>query len=363
MLTPRAWLFALVLTSAAPFAASAATAAPTEAALGILIPLGPPEYEPILSAIENDHVERHGPFTYHVGRIAGVPVVANVAPMDGPVTRALSAQDMLQHYTIRALLYPGTSGAHLGPDRMRIGDIVLGAANVDFGNFFFSRDGDIVGNEFGHEKTGQTHPGTLWMAPMPLAHLACAAHAVAAQTERPSWLNPHAPRLTPDRPDIFYFGRQGTSTMWLANQPFIRKIDDVFHVIDEDGDWDSALVASMHGVAFIEVSTISDSAPALPETPRGIPVPPPGAPSANVLAQRQSDAIIVALIRRSGQALLSETGGTLRTSPWPDAYFDDPKAAASAAVPRWLRPGIACAEGRQPLERRPIHTDRIARSG
>ncbi|GBQ89034.1 hypothetical protein AA13595_2542 [Gluconacetobacter johannae DSM 13595] len=302
-------------------AARAATS--DRAAFGLLVPVGPPDYKMIFDQLQDDHVQTFGPFTYHAGRIHGVPVVVSVAPMDGPLMRSLAAQEMLHHYRIGAFLYPGTSGAHLGPEAMRIGDIVLGAANVNFGNFFMSKSGDLVGNEFGHEKSSPTHYDGLYLDPSLLGRLACAAHRVATHTTLPGWLNPHQPRTTPD---IFYYGVQGTSTMWLANTDFIEKTNRIFHVIDEDGDWYSNLVATIYHVPFIEVSTISNSIFALPETDRGIPQPPDGkGPKANVTAQRISNAVILDLIAHDGLAILAEQHATPTVSPYPAGVFQDPK--------------------------------------
>ncbi|MCQ8242506.1 hypothetical protein [Rhizosaccharibacter radicis] len=318
------WMLGLVVVLCMISGAGRAVAAPAApAALGILVPVGPPDYRMIFDRLTDDSVQQFGPFTFHAGKIGGVPVVINIAPADGPLMRSLAAQEMLHHFTIGAFLYPGTSGAHLGPDTMRIGDIILGAANVDFGNFFLSKNGDVTGDEFGHERfAGKTHYGPLYLDPALLARLACAADRVAGSTRLPGWLNPQHPR---DRPDIFFYGIQGTSTMWLADRDFMQRIDRVFHVMDEDGDWYSNLVATLYRVPFIEVSTIADSVPELPDTERGIPVAPAGAPKAPVVAQRISDAIMLDLIAHDGNAILAARFDTPTRSPYPASAFADPK--------------------------------------
>ena len=314
-------MLALGLAFATGSAAAARPLGPPR--LAVLAPVGPPDYAVLLDQLKGARVETFGPFSYRVGKIAGVPVVVSIAPMDGPLMRALAAQDMLVHYDIRAFIYPGTSGAHLGPDQMRVGDVVLGAANVDFGNFFMGKDGAVVGDEFGHEKSSSTHYGTLYADPDLLGAMACAATRVAAQTALPGWLNPHAPRA---RPDIFYFGVQGTSTMWLANPQMMAKTDAVFHEIDEDGDWYSNLAATIHHTPFIEVSVIADSILALPETQRGIPVPPdPAEPKASVLAQRLAYRIALDLIAHDGAAMLRGHYTTPTADPFPTGAFDHPK--------------------------------------
>lgn len=300
--------------------AGSAQAAPP--ALGLLIPVGPPDYAPILSQITGDRIEQSGPFAYHVGKIAGVDVVVGIAPYDGPLVRSLSAQDMIEHFNIKALIYPGTSGAGIAPDRMRVGDVVLGAANVDFGNFYMAKDGTIVGNEFGHEKTGRHAIGTLYTDPQLLHWLACSARRVTAVTSLPAWLNRPAPRA---RPAVFYYGIQGTSTMWISNLDLIRRIYQVFHVIDADGDWYSDAAATLHHVPFIEVSTISNSILEYPRTDRGIPLPPPGADKASIIAQRLSDQIAIDLIAHAGKAILAGSFTNPSSDPFPSQDFDHPK--------------------------------------
>lgn len=290
--------------------------------LGLLIPVGPPEYKPIFDNLAGDVAQQAGPFTFHVGRIGGVPVVVSIAPQDGPLMRSLAAQAMLQRYDIRAFVYPGTSGAHLGPKDMRIGDIVLGAANVDFGNFFMDKEGNLTGNEFGHEESGRKRYETLYLDPRLLTKLACSARRVRERSPLPGWLNPGFAR---EKPDIFYYGVQGTSTMWLANPEFMAKTDRIYHEIDEDGDWYSNLVATLYGVPFIEVSTIADSILELPDTDRGIPASPAGSDAANVVAQRLSDAVMLDLIRHEGQAILAGAYSTPVRDPFPAGAFAQPK--------------------------------------
>jgi adenosylhomocysteine nucleosidase len=287
--------------------------------IGILLPVGPRDYQTVMARVRDPVARRFGPFDYTAGTIDGVPVVVGIAPIDGPLMRSLSAQEMLQHYAIKAFVYPGTSGAHLGPERMRAGDIVLGAANVDFGNFFMAKSGALERDEFGNDPVSLSHYRTLYLDPKLLAPLACAASRVAAHVTLPPWFEGHHP------PVIFYYGVQGTSTMWLANRAFIAKIVDVFHAIDEDGDWYSNLLATIYHVPFIEVSTISDSILQFPATERGAPTPPAGAgPGAGIIAQRISDAIVVDLIARDGRRILTATYATPVTNPFPAAAFDRP---------------------------------------
>ena len=288
--------------------------------------MGPPEYKVIFDALRGDHEERQGPFVYHTGTISGIPVVVSIAPQDGPLMRSLAAQKMLQHYDIKAFIYPGTSGAHLGPDQMRLGDVVLGAANVDFGNFFMARDGSVIGNEFGHEKTGRLRYSALYLDPKLLMPLACSARRVAEKTELPAWMNPGFSR---PKPDIFYYGIQGTSTMWLANKEFMAKLDASSHAMDEDGDFYSNVVATLYHIPFIEVSTIADSILELPETERGSPVPPAGSSEkASVVAQRVSNHIAIDFIAHSGAMVLAGGFATPVDYPYPAKVFETPKVMA-----------------------------------
>ncbi|MGI4796266.1 MAG: hypothetical protein ACRYG8_19855 [Janthinobacterium lividum] len=114
--------------------------------------------------------------------------------------------------------------------------------------------------------------------------------------------------------------------MWLADKEFMQKTNKIFHVVDEDGDWYSNLVATIYHVPFIEVSTISDSIFTLPETDRGIPEPPSGAGlKTNVIAQRLSNAIIRDLIAHDGMSIVSGHHDIPATSPYPSKVSNAPK--------------------------------------
>jgi adenosylhomocysteine nucleosidase len=233
-------------------ATTALASAPAPARLGILMPVGPKDYHVVFDNMKIDRHEQFGPFAYDVGTIRGVPVVVTIPSGDGPLIRSFAAAEMLHHYNIKAILYPGTSGAHLPTDRMRVGDIVLGAENVDFGNFFISHSGEIEASQF---ETKGAYAG-LYTDPRLLSALACAAQRVVSRSTVPAWLDANAQER---KPDIFYFGIQGTSRMWLADVDLMSKIQRTFHEVDEDGDWYSDLLAVMYHVPFIEVSAISDS--------------------------------------------------------------------------------------------------------
>ena len=303
-----------------------------EPRIGILIPNHPPDYSVLLNAFHQEADEHFGPFEFRLGTEAGVPVVLVLPPADGPLLRSLAAQSMFEHYNVKAAVYAGTSGAHLGPDQMRIGDIVLGAKNVDFGNFFMSKAGEVVGGEF--DVPGQHRRfREFYLDARLLGYLACSATRVAAHTKVEPWANPAYPKETPR---IFYFGVQGTSTMWLANPEFIAKTRRAFQEIDEDGDWYSNLAATLYHVPFVEVSVISDSILEFPETERGLPTPPAGRKPTGYLAQRISNEIAVDLIGHFGRQMLSGTFDTPEESPFPAAYFSEP------THPRDLLKGLDC---------------------
>ena len=337
-LSPRLLAILLVVVPLHAVRASAEPSQPARAGsamvprIGVLIPNGPPDYRILMDAFTLQATEHIGPFTYRLGRIAHVPVVLVLPPADGPLMRSLAAQSMFEHYNIKAVIYPGTSGAHLGPGRMRIGDIVLGAKNVDFGNFFLSKSGEVHGGEFDTKAHHRPYQD-LYLDPHLLGWLACSATRVAANTHIAHWANPRFPRTSPH---IFYFGVQGTSTMWLANPAFIHKIHKSFGEMDEDGDWYSNLAATLYHVPFIEVSTISDSILEFPETPQGLPKPPEPGQSTSLIAQRISNHIAVDLIRRYGKQILAGSFTTPQQSPFPAAYFQKPKD------PQKLLDGLDC---------------------
>jgi adenosylhomocysteine nucleosidase len=253
-----------------------------------------------------------------------VPVVLNIAPVDGIVARSLAAEAMLHHYNVRAFLYAGTSGGHLDPQVMRVGDIVLAAKHVDFSNFFLGPNGEMTAGEFEGVQPGLRHVDGLYADPHLLGDLACSARGVANATTLPAWLNPGRPRV---HPSIFYYGIQGTSTIWSTDRAFIARTMTVFHEIDEDGDWYSAFVATLYRVAFIEVSVISDSIEEFPHDRFGSPPRPrtAAAPSSSVIAQRLSDRIAIALIAHHGADILRHAIPPPTTDPFPPAAYTSPK--------------------------------------
>ncbi len=315
---PRA--LALALASLLPFAAFAQAPDPTPR-LGLLIPVGPPDYAILLDAFKPTHDETDGPFTFRAGTVSGVPVVYYIAPTDGPLVRSLGAQAMLQHFNIKAFIYAGTSGGHLPPDQMSIGDIVLGAKNVDHGNYFLNRAGVVEPGSFNSIQKSMRHYGALYADPKLLSFLACSATRVAAHTETPSYLSPIDPA---HHPQVFFYGIQGTSTIWSDNLAYTKQTMNVFHEIDEDGDWYSNLVATLYHVPFIEVSIISNSILGFPNADRGTPKSPAGEPNTHVLAQRLSNRIAVDLITHYGQQMLTGTYTTPEEDPYPALAYNNP---------------------------------------
>lgn len=305
--------------------------------LGILIPIGPPNYTVITSRFRLIKKRTYGLFTFYIGSINRIPVVYCIQPFGGEFTRSLTAQSMAIHFNLKALIYPGTSGAHVAPPKMLIGDIVLGAKQVNFGNFFMSKTGKIIPDEF-NGVSSMGHYDVLYMNPRLLKHLACAAKYVATTTHIPTWLdNPY----THEIPTVYYYGIQGTSSMWLANKEFINKTDSVFHEMDEDGDWFSAVVAAIYHIPFIEVSTISDSILQLPNTARGIAIAPKiirkdGGESASVIAQNISDEIAVKFITTYGEKILTQRYRTPQKDPYTSIFYNDP------TNPQNLLSGASC---------------------
>lgn len=290
--------------------------------LGILIPKGPPDYALMLDALQNPKELVDGPFTYRTGTISGVPVVLCIQPMPGEVLRAMVALTMIHDFNIRVMLYPGTSGGHLPRGQMAIGDIVLGAKNVDHGNYYLDPNGNIEAGEFKAEQPGTTQYGPLYADPKLLSLLACSARRVAQATEVPAWMEP----VTADhRPQIFYFGIQGSSTIWSDNKAYTEATMRVFHEIDEDGDWYSNMASTLYKVPFLEVSVISNSIFAFSGRSHGTPATPPGAIGSHPFAQRLSNRITLDLIAHFGAQMLASTYTEPLQSPFPEENFQSPK--------------------------------------
>ena len=287
--------------------------------IGVLIPKGPPDYALLLDALRDGKIVKDGPFEYRTGIITGVAVVLTIQPTDGEVMRALGAITMVHDFNLRAVLYPGTSGGHLPRGEMGVGDVVLGAKNVDHGNYYLSPTGEIEAGEFNAMQPGMLHYGPLYADPKLLAMLACSATRVARATELPAWLAP----VTADKhPQVFYYGIQGSSTIWSDNRAYTEATMKVFHEIDEDGDWYSNLAATLYHVPFIEVSVISNSIFAFPERSHGTPESPKGEPNSHVFAQRESNRIALDLIGRYGKTILAGSYTTPTEDPFPKGVFD-----------------------------------------
>jgi adenosylhomocysteine nucleosidase len=290
--------------------------------IGILIPKNPPDYTLFLDALQNPAHVHDGPFDFLAGTLAGTPVVLIVQPAPGEVLRALGAITMIHDFNLRLLLYPGTSGGHLPKGEMGPGDIVLGAKNVDHGNYYLAPDGHIEAGEFTPIVPGQPYVGPLYANPSLLAMLACSTTHIAGDTRLPPWVDP----IRPDaHPQIFYFGIQGTSTIWSDNAAYTRATMKIFHEIDEDGDWYSNLAASLYGIPFIEVSVISNSIFAFPGRSHGTPANPATEPNSHILAQRLSNRILLDLIARHGIELLTGLYPNPSGNPYPLEHFERPR--------------------------------------
>ena len=325
MLRQLSWFLPLaVLPLGTPACTQPASAPPYDATprLGILIPKGPPDYTLWYEALQGRKDVSDSAFTYQTGTIGGIPVVLTVQPSDGEVMRSLDAITMIHIFNVRTILYPGTPGGHLPKGQMGVGDIVLGARNVDHGNYYLSPSGEIEAGEFNAMQPGMLHYGPLYADPQLLSLLACSATRVASSMTLPPWLDPVARNK---HPQIFYFGIQGSSTIWSDNRAYTEATMKVFHEIDEDGDWYSNLAATLYHVPFIEVSVISNSIFAFPERSHGTPAQPKGEPNSHVVAQRLSNRIGLDLIQRYGRQILSGTYTEPTQSPYPESFFLDPQ--------------------------------------
>lgn len=286
--------------------------------LGLLIPIGPAHYSSIYKKFKKIKSIRIGQFDYQVGSIYKIPVVICIQPFGGEFTRSLTAQVMVDHFNIRTLLYPGTSGAHIPPGQMHVGDIVIGTKQVNFGDFYMSPTGVLVPDEFSGVSSLKDFQ-YFYLNKKLEKYTACAAQYVADREKLPSWING---RYKVAKPEIYYYGVQGTSTMWLADKSFIKKTDDIFHEVDEDGDWFSATVAKLDNIPFIEVSTISDSVFEF----SGNGVPPQGVhrQTASQISQKISDKIILRLIKIYGKKLLHRKFSYPSVDPYPNLFYQTP---------------------------------------
>lgn len=282
--------------------------------IGILVPVSPSNYHLLTDYFIKNKTVQIEKFTYEVGHIYGVPVVLCIQPFGGVATRAISAQLMIDNFNVKALFYPGTSGAHLPPSKMQIGDIVVGTKQVNYSNFYMSPKGIIVPDEFkGKSSLGKYL--NIYINNTLERYVACSAAAVDNKTTIPKWVNG---KYSTRKPSIFYYGIQGTSTMFVADKIFVKKVNRIFHVIDGDGDWYSALVARLSDIPFIEVSTISNSI--YEYSGRGFPLREGHSQSASQIAQNISDKIVIRIIKKHGYNILNANYKYPIRSPYP-AYF------------------------------------------
>ena len=289
--------------------------------IGILVPRLPADYGLLFDALQHPATVSDGAFDFRTGEIFGVAVVMIVQPGPGEVLRAIEATAMMHDFNIRLLLYPGTSGGHLPAGQMAPGDIVLGARNINHGNYYLAPDGHMQPGTFVDPTSGRVYTGAFDADPALLPLLACSAARVASRTTLPAFV---APVRADRHPQVFYYGIQGTSEIWSDNPDYTHATMRVFHEIDEDGDWYSNLAANLMKVPFLEVSAISNSIFAFPSAPQGTPEHPAWEPDSHVLAQRLSNRIVLDLIRREGTKLLSAgfaAGGGPR---YDQAYFNTP---------------------------------------
>ncbi|MFC6644720.1 hypothetical protein ACFQBQ_03755 [Granulicella cerasi] len=289
--------------------------------IGVLIPKGPPEYSQWYTALKDRKDVVDGPFQYNSGTIAGVPVVLYLQPTDGVLARALGEFSMIRDFNVKTVIYAGTSGGHLPKGQMGVGDIVLGAQNVNHGAYHLLADGTIDPGTFNSMQKDMLHFDGLYADPKMLQLLACSAKRVADTTKLPAFSEPVRRDTTPQ---VFYFGIQGTSTIWSDNKAYTEATMKVFHEIDEDGDWASNLAATLYKVPFIEVSVISNSIYAYPTADHGTPKAPKGEANSHLLAQRISNRVALDLIEHDGQRLLTGTWTEPTTSPFPESFYNDP---------------------------------------
>lgn len=286
--------------------------------IGLLVPIGPSNYEVLLSHFHKlKQVKIHN-FTYQIGTMYKIPVIICIQPFAGVLTRALSAQVMVNHFHVKALLYPGTSGSHLPLSEMHIGDIVIGTENVNYENFYMNPKGQIKAGEYSGT-AGLGKYQYLYINPLLERYAACAALSVKKKTKLPHWINGS---FRTRKINIFYYGIQGTSLMWVTDMRFMKRIDHVFHAVDEDGDWYSALVARMANVPFIEVSTITDSPYEFPG--RGLPPTSGHVESGQQIVQNISDRVILKIIKNYGRDLIKNKYPYVVGNPYPWLYYRTP---------------------------------------
>lgn len=301
--------------------------------VGIMLPSSPDTYSQYVQVMKGTRYYKIGLFTYATGKIDGVAVVLSSPPPIGSFSMtAIDTYLMETTFRPKMLIDPGTAGSHL--PMLTMGDVVIGARVVNFSNYMTTAAGKVVPGQFtalvsdkeGY-KDGNPNPEYLYSAPQLVAMAYRAANSVAQFT-------PSAILHAKDgrRPWIMEYGTQGSGAAWLRNVDAIRASTEVFHEVDEAGNYPIALVSSLTKTPFVEIHTISDAAMNVPTKMDGY------FHRCSVYAQERSNRIVLQMIKEMAHDKAETQGGDIGgyANPYPRGVFKQ-AVVAPKEVQDWTK--------------------------
>lgn len=228
--------------------------------VGIVLPASPDTLRQYLNKMHTYNIVLVDGLKFYTGTIYNVNVVVSVPPSIGGLTYSgIDCFVLENHFRPNVLIDPGTAGSHLYD--LSVGDVVIGARVVNFGNYMTTRTGIIipgadnllVGHHEGYKGkkpdfeylyANRNLVDKAYMAAQHL-NLYTSGFFLKAKNGRKAW--------------IVKYGTQGSADTWLRDPKLIRRSSRIFGEIDEAGDWPIALVSCESNVPFIEIHTIANA--------------------------------------------------------------------------------------------------------
>lgn len=261
--------------------------------IGIVLPASPNTAYQYLRKMKNYKIINFEGLTFYTGKLYGINTVISVPPAVGGLTyTGIDCFVLEKKFKPKLLIDPGTAGSHLYD--LTVGDVVIGARVVNFGNYITTRTGRIIpgaDNLLVGDKEGYKgkEPDTEYLYSNPI--LVNLTYKVAknlklytpkgilkAKEGRKAW--------------IVRDGTQGSSDTWLRDPELIRASSKIFGEIDEAGDWPIALISCDDKIPFIEIHTIANAALDFPTKINSY------FHDCSLYAQKRSNSIAIALIKK-----------------------------------------------------------------
>lgn len=228
--------------------------------IGIILPASPDTVNQYLSKVSDLTIRYFDGLKFYLGNLYGQKIVIGVPkPIGGLTYTAIDCFILEKKFRPEIVIDPGTSGSHLY--NLSIGDVVIGARVVNFGNYMTTRKGGIIpgsdnllyGDKEGYND-GKPDIEYIYSDPtlIKLAynvakelHLYTNARYLHAGKGRKAW--------------VMEYGTQGSAETWLRDPKMIRASTKIFGEVDESGDFPIALISYENRIPFIEIHTIANA--------------------------------------------------------------------------------------------------------